>query len=105
MNPSEYEVHTDIQLRFRDLDAMGHVNNSVYLTFLELGRLAYHRALGGELAPDKFRFILARIELDYLFPILLNDRVTCRVKVSELSRSSFRYSSLLPHSDEGLVFA
>ena len=40
-----------IQIRWRDLDALGHVNNAVYLTYFELARLAYVRALLGDDAP------------------------------------------------------
>ena len=36
-----YDVSSDVQLRFRDTDALGHVNNVVYITWMELGRMAY----------------------------------------------------------------
>ena len=40
-------VKIAIQIRWRDLDALGHVNNAVYLTYFELARLTYIRALLG----------------------------------------------------------
>ncbi len=46
--PDPVPVRVPIQIRWRDLDALGHVNNAVYLTYFELARLAYIRALLGE---------------------------------------------------------
>ena len=45
-------VQMPIQIRWRDLDALGHVNNAVYLTYFELARLAYIRAVLGADAPN-----------------------------------------------------
>jgi acyl-CoA thioester hydrolase len=42
----EFPVAAPIEIRFRDLDGMGHVNNAVYLTYLEVARAHYWRALG-----------------------------------------------------------
>jgi len=81
-------VVVPIQVRFRDLDALGHVNNAVYLTYLEVARAAYF----SRLEPDwvgKGHFILARAEVDFLRPILLQDPVEVGVQVVRLGRSSF----------------
>jgi acyl-CoA thioester hydrolase len=83
-----FPVVVPIQVRFRDLDALGHVNNAVYLTYLEVARTAYF----SRLEPDwvgKGHFILARAEVDFLRPILLQDPVEVGVRVVRLGRSSF----------------
>jgi acyl-CoA thioester hydrolase len=75
-----FPVVVPIQVRFRDLDALGHVNNAVYLTYLEVARAAYF----SRLEPDwvgKGHFILARAEVDFLRPILLEDPVEVGVRV------------------------
>jgi acyl-CoA thioester hydrolase len=83
-----FPVVVPIQVRFCDLDALGHVNNAVYLTYLEVARAAYF----SRLEPDwvgKGHFILARAEVDFLRPILLEDSVEVGVRVVRLGRSSF----------------
>ena len=45
--PDPAPVKVPIQVRWRVLDALGHVNNAVYLTYFELARLGYIRALLG----------------------------------------------------------
>jgi len=81
-------VVVPIQVRFRDLDALGHVNNAVYLTYLEVARVAYFSRLQRDWL-EKGHFILARAEVDFLRPILLEDPVEVGVRVARLGRSSF----------------
>ena len=52
-----------MQIRWRDLDQLGHVNQSVYHELLEEGRGALFAPLSDALR--RFRFVLARVELDY----------------------------------------
>ena len=52
-------------VRFRDLDSMGHVNNAVYLTYLEEARIAFLRPPGADVAD----MILARVEIDFRAPV------------------------------------
>ena len=51
--PDPVPVKMAIQIRWRDLDALGHVNNAVYLTYFELARLAYVRAVLGDRRADR----------------------------------------------------
>jgi len=45
-SPSDFRFHKEIEVRFRDLDAMGHVNNAAYMTYFEMGRTGYMAAIG-----------------------------------------------------------
>ncbi len=89
-----FPVVVPIQVRFRDLDALGHVNNAVYLTYLEVARAAYFSRLEPNWV-GKGHFILARAEVDFLRPILLQDPVEVGVRVVRLGRSSFDMEYLL----------
>ena len=84
-----------LDVRFRDCDPMGHVNNAVYLTYLEQTRLAHWRSLWGfgtAQAPEGMPgVILARVECDYKRPTRYGDALEVRLTVAEIGRSSFRY--------------
>ena len=54
----------ELEVRFRDCDALGHVNNAVYLTYLEQARFAHWQRLTGVTGIPR-SFILARVECDY----------------------------------------
>ncbi|HET7235879.1 MAG TPA: thioesterase family protein [Actinomycetota bacterium] len=79
-----------IELRWRDVDAYGHVNNAVYLTFLEEARDAWvQRTLGG--ATDTWDFVLARVAIDFRSELTLEDEaVLVRCRLDSTGRSSIR---------------
>jgi len=78
-----------IEVRFGDLDAMGHVNNAMIVTYIEQGRFQWWRSyLGGRKFQEE-GFLLARVEVDYRMPILLGDDVRVELLVSRVGNSSF----------------
>jgi acyl-CoA thioester hydrolase len=91
MNPF---IHR-LEVRFRDCDPMGHVNNAVYLTYLEQTRFNHWRSLWGFGSPqtpaEMPGVILARVEADYRRPARYGDTLEIRLVVGEIGRSSFRY--------------
>ena len=84
-----------LDVRFRDCDPLGHVNNAVYLTYLEQTRFNHWRALWGfgspQLPPGMPGVILAHVECDYRRPATYGDTLEIRMRVAELGRTSFRY--------------
>ena len=54
----------ELEVRFRDCDGLGHVNNAVYLTYLEQARFAFWQRLTGVSGIPR-SFIVARVECDY----------------------------------------
>jgi acyl-CoA thioester hydrolase len=78
-----------IEVRFRDLDALGHVNNAVYLTYLESARIAYWLHVTKRSGLDALDMILARVEIDYRSPLSLGEAVDVTVRCASMRRSSF----------------
>lgn len=78
---------TDVQVRFRDIDAMGHVNNAVYATYVEQARAEYFEQVLED-GLDAVSTVLASLELSYERPILLEQSVRVEIDVPELGRSS-----------------
>ncbi len=93
---SLYKHKLNITVRFSDLDAMGHVNNATFLTFLEEARFAYFRAV---IKRDrdylKFEAIIARIEIDYKNQICLNDKVVVFTRCSRIGIKSADIENLI----------
>jgi acyl-CoA thioester hydrolase len=75
-------------VRFRDLDGMGHVNNAVFLTYMESARIAYFQSHGAGKNPQQ-DLILARVEVDFRSPIELGERVEVGVRPGRLGTKSF----------------
>jgi acyl-CoA thioester hydrolase len=77
-----------LEVRFRDCDAMGHVNHAVYFTYFEQCRLTSWRKLTGSPTPHT-RVIIARAECNYRAPAHFGDELEVAMAVGEIGRSSF----------------
>jgi acyl-CoA thioester hydrolase len=96
----------DIEIRFRDLDALGHVNNAVYFTYFEEGRKNFSKAVFQVKSPSDFAFIMAHIRCDYLRPVKMSDSVKLQMWVQNIGRKSFGFGyKLVDHADDTLVYA
>lgn len=84
------KVTSDIQIRFSDVDAMGHVNNAVYLNYFEYARMQYFDAiLGTDWDWWNQGILLANNNVDYLHPLLLNDKARIDTYCSKIGNKSF----------------
>ena len=78
-----------IEVRFRDMDALGHVNNAVYLTYLESARIADWLHVTKRAGLDALDMILARVEIDYRSPLAYGEALDVTVRCASMRRSSF----------------
>jgi acyl-CoA thioester hydrolase len=97
--PLEFRVK--VQLRWRDMDMLGHLNQSVYHELLEEGRAGLMidlvRRLGG--MPEPGRYVVAHVDLDYLTEVRKDHgEVEVVVRVGHVGTSSFQmeHEVLLP---------
>lgn len=84
-----YRFLQPIEVRFRDLDAVGHVNNAVYLTYIESARVAWWIQTTGRPSLRDLTIILARTEIDYRRPVAFGDRLVVGLRCVSMGRSSF----------------
>ncbi|MEO6849894.1 MAG: thioesterase family protein [Mucilaginibacter sp.] len=87
-NIADYKYRTLIPIRFSDLDAYGHVNNAVYLTYFEIARSNYWTEIA-KWNWDECGIILGRSEVNYLKPITRHDQIACYVRTTRIGNSSF----------------
>lgn len=88
--PEGFRHHLPIQVRWGDMDALGHVNNAVYLTYLEQARVDHlRRELGlWDGQSGKIGVILARVEIDFKLPLFAGDDVHVFSRVTRLGNRS-----------------
>ena len=100
-----YRFTYPIQVRFRDLDALGHVNNAVYLTYFEAARMAYWMHVNGRADLRSMDMILARAEVDYRAPVGYGDELEVGVRCASVKRSSFVLEQALVDRRTGKLVA
>ena len=80
-----------IQLRFNDFDALGHVNNSVYFSFYDLGKTDYFRNVIPEMTTDQHvGVVIANIQVNFLLPVYPQENVAVQTAVTEIGHKSFK---------------
>lgn len=94
-----------LEVRFRDLDALGHVNNAVMVTYLEVARWQWWRAWLAGRPFDEEGFLIARVEVDYRQPILITDEVRVEVHCSRVGTTSFDLLYRVFRAQDGATLA
>jgi acyl-CoA thioester hydrolase len=91
-------MRVPIQLRYSDYDERGHVNNAVYLSYFELGRMEAWRALGEGHEPS---FVVAEARVRYRSPAMLGDPLAVDVEVGEIRHKAWiwKYRIVDPRDD------
>src|ERR1035438_8328763 len=97
-----FKHKTPIQIRFKDLDMMGHVNNANHFTYFEIARAKYFDDVVAEdMDWSKEGFILAKSTCDYKLPILYYDKVFVYTKCSRIGNKSFELSYVMIKDENG----
>lgn len=80
-----------IQIRFNDIDPMGHVNNATLQEYFDLGRMYYLNLIfNGKLHDNKLALLIASIHTDFLIPIFLKDEIQVQTKIYKLGNKSLK---------------
>ncbi|MBS1872538.1 MAG: acyl-CoA thioesterase [Acidobacteria bacterium] len=87
-----------------DIDELGHVNNVVYVRWVQDAAVAHWRAEAPQQDQEQLVWIVLRHEIDYRLPAVLGDSVVARTWVGSASRVRFeRLTELLRASDRKLL--
>ncbi|NPA91227.1 MAG: acyl-CoA thioesterase [Chloroflexi bacterium] len=100
-----FTVVVPIQVRFRDLDAMGHVNNAVYLSYLEVARMVYYHQLVGWTKPEDFASVLANVNIDFISPIFLGDEIWVGARIERVGNRSYTFAYEIREGKSGRLIA
>ena len=101
----DFRHRTRVEVRFRDIDAFGHVNNAVVSSYLELARIRYLVDVLQVEPIGVMPLILAHISIDYRSPILFQDVVEVGSRVDWLGTTSIGMSHELTAAADGRELA
>ena len=92
--PGDFAHRHDVEVRLSDTDAMGHVNNARYLTYVEIARVAYYEQVTGNPLPigahgAEEGMILAEIRMTYRSTSFYGETLTVESRVERVGRTSF----------------
>lgn len=86
-----FRVVHELRPRFRDTDAMGHINNAVYVTYLEVARQEYWLALDRNPDYRRVPFILAHVTIDFRSEALVQETLLLGCRCGRIGTKSFTF--------------
>jgi acyl-CoA thioester hydrolase len=87
----DFTVVHELVPRFRDTDAMGHINNAVYVTYLEVARQEYWRRSSSNADYRLVPFILAHVTIDFRAEALVSDVLLLGIRCEWVGDKSFAF--------------
>ena len=95
---SDFPFHYELQTRWKDMDAFGHVNNAVFLSYIEDARITFFKRWN--LSDEKRSIIMASAKIDYLRQIDHPSHLIVGEKISRIGKKSFEIESAVFIKDE-----
>ncbi|MCM1291287.1 MAG: acyl-CoA thioesterase [Prevotella sp.] len=103
-NPSDFRHHTDLQIRFSDVDILGHVNNTVYLAFYDTGKAHYFRSV----RKDNYKWddvdtVIVNVNCAFISSIVFGDDIEVLTRCEEIHDKSFKLLQLIREKKTGQI--
>ncbi len=96
LTPDLFVCSAETDVRYRDLDTLGHVNNGVYVAYMEFGRTAYfHRYLAEEIDWKTKGFVIGTNHIVYAKPLYLFDKVRIFTGIGKIGEKSITAVQLI----------
>jgi len=96
----DFPVRVPDTIRFADMDRQGHVNNAVYPTYLETGRVPTIYDPNHGLQVEGCTTVLARLEIDFIKELRWPGRVEIGTGIAEIGRSSYVFAQAIFHEGD-----
>lgn len=100
-----WPYRTEVKVVWRDLDAAGHVNNAVYLTYMETARTECYFALTGGSRAEDLDIILARSSVDFRSAASLGETLVVEIRPGRIGETSFVLAYALTEKATGRLVA
>ena len=93
-----------LQISFNDIDSLGHVNNSVYFTFYDLGKSRYFEAVKNtSIDWRNADVVIANVNADFLSPIYSYEQISVETCCTEIGNRSFRIMQRIINTETGEI--
>jgi acyl-CoA thioester hydrolase len=100
-HPDRWTIVAPLKPRFRDTDAMGHINNAVYVTYIEVARQGYWRAFSREQDYRRVPFILAHVSIDFRSEALVSELLVLAIRCGSIGTKSFSFEYQIREASSG----
>ena len=101
---SLFKDSTPVQIRFNDVDVLGHVNNTVYFAFYDTGKAHYFTSVGGKPVDWKHvDTVVANVDCAFLAPVFYGEEIEVLTACLSIHEKSFRILQLIREKNTGEI--
>lgn len=102
MITEEMKHRLPIQVRFNDIDSLGHVNNAIYLTYFDLGKSDYFQTVKSTIIDwSKIDIVVANVNIDYHAPTFMYEKLEVLTQITGIGNKSLKMLQLLINAETG----
>lgn len=106
-SPSEFPLRTDLQMRFNDIDILGHLNNTVYFSFYDTGKAYYLEAIeaaqGGEMNWRRVESVMVNVDCAFMEPVYFGTELEVVTRCESLGERSITLFQMLLDKKTGHI--
>lgn len=93
-----------IQIRFNDIDSLGHVNNTVYFSYFDLGKTSYFNQVATNPPVDgRATLVAANVNCDFIEPTRIDEKITVSTQVESIGHKSFKMLHAIENTETGKI--
>ena len=92
-----------VQIRFSDIDMLGHVNNAVYMNYFDMAKTKYFQAVYNAREWSRLDVVVANVNVDFRSPVFFNENIIVKTKITRLGNKSFNMIQQIELADSGEI--
>lgn len=101
---SSFRHRVDLQIRFNDIDILGHLNNTVYFSFYDTGKAYYLEAVqGGKMDWQRVESVMANVDCAFIEPVYFGTEVEVLTRCEHIGHRSMTIFQMLVDKNDGRV--
>ena len=105
IDPAIFKHAVKIQVRFSDVDVLGHVSNTVYQSYYDYGKLKYVETVLGDISWEELAIVGASIKIDYIKPIFMRTQVFVKTRIASVGHKSITFEHLIVRRDNNEILS
>lgn len=104
LDPEKFRHAVPLQLRFNDIDVLGHVNNNAQLALFDVGKTEFYNTLRGRLSDwSRVEAVIVNINCTFMQQIHFTDPMEVRTRVKKIGEKSFVLQQILRNTASGAI--
>lgn len=103
-SPTDFRHRTDLQIRFNDIDILGHLNNTVYFSFYDTGKAYYLEAVNhGRMNWQRVESVIANVDCAFIAPCFFGEPIEILTRCEHLGDKSLTLLQMIINKDTAQV--